>query len=113
MLRSDLLLAQAQGDGNNSLATYRRQLPALPGFLSLAQAFDEFIRQRAHIMLVLDEYGGVKGLLTLEDVIETLLGLEIVDEGDSEDDMQELARRLWRHRAEQMNINIDQLGKRE
>jgi CBS domain containing-hemolysin-like protein len=61
-------------------------------------------------MLVVDEYGGVKGLLTLEDLIETLLGLEIVDEGDEEVDMQKLARRLWRRRAEEMNLDIDQLN---
>jgi len=65
------------------------------------------MRRRAHIILAVDEYGGTKGLLTQEDLLETLLGLEIVDEGDEDIDMQQLARRLWRRRAREMNLNID------
>jgi CBS domain containing-hemolysin-like protein len=58
-------------------------------------------------MLIVDEYGSVNGLLTLEDILETLLGLEIVDEGDSNVDMQQYARRLWRKRAGEMGLEID------
>jgi len=106
VLRDDLLLAQAHGDTENPLADYRRELAALPKNSSLVHAFDEFMRQRAQIMLVVDEYGTVKGLLTLEDIIETLLGMEIIDEGDAAPDMQELARRLWRKRAAGMGLEI-------
>ncbi len=109
VLRSDLLLAQARGNTDNRLEKYRRELPALLSTMSLSRAFDEFMRHRAHIMLVVDEYGGLKGLLTLEDVIETLLGLEIVDEGDEDVDMQQLARRLWKRRAKEMEIDLDKL----
>lgn len=109
VLRSDLLLAQARGNSDSPLSKYCRALPALLAKMSLSQAFDEFIRLRAHIMLVVDEYGGLKGLLTLEDLIETVLGLEIVDEGDDEVDMQQLARRLWRRRAKEMDLDLDDL----
>ncbi len=109
VLRSDLLLAQARGNGENPLKTYLRTLPALLDKMSMSQAFDEFMRLRAHIMLVVDEYGGLKGLLSLEDLLETLLGLEIVDEGDNAVDMQQLARRLWRRRAKEMGLEIDNL----
>lgn len=109
VLRSDLLLAQARGNGDNPLKTYLRTLPALLDRMSLSQAFDEFLRLRAHIMLVVDEYGGLKGLLTLEDLLETLLGLEIVDEGDNTVDMQQLARRLWKRRAQEMGLNVEEL----
>lgn len=111
VLRDDLLLAQARGNTDSPLKKYCRSLPALLASMSLSQAFDEFMRLRAHIMLVVDEYGGLKGLLTLEDLLETLLGLEIVDEGDEEVDMQQLARRLWRRRAKKMDLNIDELKK--
>ncbi len=111
VLRDDLLLAQARGNTDSLLKKYCRTMPALLVSMSLSQAFDEFMRLRAHIMLVVDEYGGLKGLLTLEDLLETLLGLEIVDEGDEEVDMQQLARRLWRRRAKKMDLNIDELEK--
>jgi CBS domain containing-hemolysin-like protein len=108
VLRSDLLLAQARGNSDKQLKSYSRPLPALLANMSLARAFDEFMRQRTHIMLVVDEYGGVKGLLTLEDLLETLLGLEIIDEGDKDVDMQQLARKLWKRRAKEMNLKVDE-----
>ncbi|MGI9320418.1 MAG: CBS domain-containing protein, partial [Thiogranum sp.] len=107
VLRSDLLLAQARGNTDTKLTTYRREMSALPESSSLSQAFDEFLRQRAHIMIIVDEYGGIAGILTLEDILETLLGLEIVDEGDATTDMQKLARRLWLKRAKAMGLEID------
>ena len=107
VLRSDLLLAQARGNTDTKLATYRREMSALLVSSSLSQAFDEFLRQRAHIMIIVDEYGGIAGILTLEDILETILGLEIVDEGDATTDMQKLARRLWLKRARAMGLEID------
>ena len=107
VLRSDLLLAQARGNTDTRLSTYRREISALPVSSTLSQAFDEFLRQRAHIMIIVDEYGGIAGILTLEDILETLLGLEIIDEGDANTDMQKLARRLWKKRARAMGLEIE------
>ena len=67
------------------------------------------MRQRAHIVLVVDEYGGMEGILTLEDVIETLLGLEIIDEGDKAEDMQKVAQRLRRKRLKDMGVEFDRV----
>ena len=58
--------------------------------------------------LVVDEYGSVSGLVTMEDVIETLLGLEIMDESDNVSDLQQLARRSWEARAKRLGIINDE-----
>jgi CBS domain containing-hemolysin-like protein len=68
---------------------------------------ETLLEQRQHIALVVGEYGETKGLVTLEDVVETLLGIEILDEGDRVDDMQKLARQMWVKRAERMGIRLD------
>ena len=107
VLRSDLLLAQARGNGERALSEYRRDLPTLLDSMSLSQAMDEFLRERTHIILVMNEYGSMQGIITLEDLVETLLGLEIVDEGDKTVDMQKLARQLWHRRAKSMGIDME------
>jgi CBS domain containing-hemolysin-like protein len=71
--------------------------------------FEKFIQEKEHVALVVDEYGSVSGLVTMEDVIETLLGLEIMDESDTDSDMQQLARKNWEDRAKRIGIvNDDQ-----
>lgn len=104
VLRSDMLLAQGRGNTHKHLSDYRRDMPSLPETITLARAFNLLTHQDSHIALVVDEYGDLQGLLTLEDIIETLLGLEIVDEGDMSVDMQDLARRKWRKRAKKMGL---------
>ena len=108
VLRSDLLLAQAQGNGANLLKSYIRPITLVHETLSLSLVFDKFLQLRTHILLVIDEYGGMKGILTLEDVLETLLGMEIVDERDKTVDMQQLARKLWQKRAKEMGLDISE-----
>jgi len=107
VLRSDLLLARGEGQGQTHLRDYRRNLPAMLSAMSVIHALNELQRQHSHIMLIVDEYGGVEGLLSLEDVLETLLGLEIMDESDSTADMQKLALRLWQRRALKDNLSVD------
>lgn len=107
VLRGDLLLAHAKAEVDTPLMRFNRPLPVLPESLSLAQALNHVLRVRAHIIQIVDEYGGLSGILTLEDIIETMLGLEIVDEGDAAVDMQEHARHLWRRRAREMGLDID------
>ena len=106
VLKDDLLLAQARHNTDSTLETYRRDLQTLSDKSSLSDAFDEVLHQRAHIMVIIDEYGGMEGIITMEDILETLLGLEIMDESDKTADMQQYARRMWKKRAETMGISL-------
>ena len=106
VLKDDLLLAQARDNTENTLQTYRRDLHALSDQDTLSDAFDAILKQRTHIMVIIDEYGGMEGIITMEDVLETLLGLEIVDESDKTADMQQYAKRLWKKRAQEMGIEL-------
>ncbi|MFQ5537954.1 MAG: CNNM domain-containing protein [Gemmatimonadota bacterium] len=106
VLRSDLLLAQARGQSETPVERYRRDLSVIPAGASLLKAFDELLHRRAHILLVIDEFGGMDGILTLEDVLEDMLGLQIVDEGDKAVDMRALARRLGRRRFKEMGKEV-------
>jgi CBS domain containing-hemolysin-like protein len=100
ILRDDLLLAKAQDAGDSKIETLKRTIKTVPGNLSLTNLFEFLLGQHQQIALVIDEYGGTKGLVTTEDVVETLLGMEIVDEMDTVEDMQAMARRQWAKRME-------------
>lgn len=104
VLKTDILLAQANDRGDARLSEFRRDIVTVPETASLSRLFETLIDQRAHIAHVVDEYGGAAGLVTLEDVVETLLGMEIVDEADRAEDMQALARTQWEKRARQLGL---------
>jgi len=70
----------------------------------LPELFNKLMERREHIALVVDEFGGMAGIVTMEDVIETLLGMEIVDELDNIEDMQLLARKNWERRARSLGL---------
>lgn len=109
VLHRDILLAQTRGDSDKALSHYRREVAALPDQVSLLHAFNEMLRQRAQIMLVVNEYGTIDGIITMEDLFETLLGLEIIDEHDKTVNMQALAREIWKDRARKKGIEFDGL----
>ena len=106
-LKDQLLEAIINGKGNDTLASIKRTILITDRELSIPDLFDKLIKEREHIALVVDEYGSVNGLVTQEDVIETLLGLEIMDESDSVADLQALARKSWENRAKRMGIIKD------
>ena len=107
VLRSDLLLAHARGNSAKPLSVYRRKLDVVPDTSSLQNAFDILLEKRSQILLIVDEYGAMEGILTLEDVLETLIGIEIVDELDRVEDMRKLARKMWRKRAIGMGLDVN------
>jgi CBS domain containing-hemolysin-like protein len=104
VLLSDALTQVANDAHDTSLATLRRDLVVVPQDQSLLEIFEHLVDGREHIAIVIDEYGGTAGIVTMEDVIETLLGLEITDENDTTEDMRVLARDQWRVRASQLGI---------
>lgn len=107
VLKDDILLEAARDRLELPLHTIRRELMAVPETLLLPALFERMMERSAHIALVVDEYGGTAGLVTIEDLVETVLGLEIVDEADTTEDMQELARQRWRRRARLLGLGSD------
>jgi len=106
VLRSDLLLAQARGNTQVYLSNYVRDMPALLDDMTLSHAMKEMLRDKSQMVLIVNEYGTVRGILTLEDVLETLIGREIVDESDKDIDMQKLAKRLWKAKVKKYGIEL-------
>ncbi|MFN0728602.1 CNNM domain-containing protein [Polaribacter gochangensis] len=106
-LKDQLLEAIIKGNGNQQLKDIRRNILVTQRGLPIPDLFGQLIEQREHIALVVDEYGSVSGLVTQEDMIETLLGLEIMDEMDNIENLQTLARKSWKRRAKRLGIIDD------
>lgn len=77
------------------LKKIRREILTVPNTINLFSLFNKLIAKKEHISVVVDEYGGLDGIVTMEDVIETLLGSEIIDENDQVVDMQKYAKEQW------------------
>ncbi|NNN48598.1 hemolysin family protein [Vibrio sp. 2-2(8)] len=93
--RLELFKLQQKGQGSKRLEEVMRPLHALLNKMSLLKAFDQMMQKRLQLALIVDEYGTVQGILTLEDIFEYLLGEEIIDEADKTTDMQQLAYQRW------------------
>ena len=104
VLKDDVLEEMVNEKGLQSLKTLKREIHITSEDTPIPELFDKFIAQRNHLAMVADQYGNTIGLVTMEDIIETLLGLEIMDESDSIEDMQVLARKNWKKRAEKLGL---------
>ena len=93
VLTKELFHALAQGRGEEQLSELMRPVHFVVETAPLSTVLTEFLELREHLFVVLDEYGGLAGLITLEDILEEILGREIVDESDEVADKRELARR--------------------
>ncbi len=113
VIKTDLLRSVANEKPETTASDLKRPVRLVSELDTLTKLFDELIRSHEHIAIVIDEYGGTSGLVTMEDLIETLIGLEIVDESDSEVDMRLLARQRWEKRAQAMGIVTDQPEKED
>jgi CBS domain containing-hemolysin-like protein len=90
--------------GEESLKSIARPITAVNEDTPIIRLFSKLIERKAPIAIVVDEYGMVSGLVTMEDLFETLIGLEIVDEMDDVEDMQVLARKNWEIRAKKLGL---------
>lgn len=82
----------------------------MPDSMPLFTAWELLLEKKEHIAVVVDEYGGMDGIVTMEDIIETLLGFEIIDEKDTVADMQQFARERWKMRQEKYRL-LDKINK--
>ncbi len=92
VMRASLYESQYRGKSDVPLHSLARPIDVVPKQASVGAAMETMLSTRKHILLVVDEFGGVEGIVTLEDALETLLGREIVDETDLTADLRELAR---------------------
>lgn len=104
VLKDELLEELVEGKKDTPLKDLRRDIQHVPDNMHLQELMSLLTKENEHIALVNDDYGSIVGLVTFEDLIETLLGIEIVDESDNVADLQELARKKWQERAKRMGL---------
>ena len=101
--RNDALENLTEDKFNMTLGEIKRPLPMFNEEATIGDIFDKMLKQKSQIAVVIDDYGCFRGILTLEDVIETIFGLEIIDESDEFADMQAYARERWKTRQKRFN----------
>ena len=106
VLKTDMLLAKVNHAMHKPLTQFKRDITFVFSKMKLFDLLELMLKNRIHIAITVGEYGEVKGLVTLEDVFETLLGLEIVDEIDRVEDMQALARQMMDRRVERLGMKL-------
>lgn len=102
--KNDVLTCLAKDEHEKQLSEIKREIIMISKDAKLPELLDLLLVNKEHIALATDRYGGVSGMLTMEDVMETILGQEIMDEYDNIEDMQLYARKRWRKRASELGI---------
>lgn len=103
ILRPYVFECLLNGKGDLALKDISREFIVAYNNMSLSSIWEELLMKNEHIALVIDQYGGVDGIVTMEDIIESLIGREIVDERDTNRDMQQVAREKWEKRESEIN----------
>ncbi|GLS90560.1 hypothetical protein GCM10007916_16270 [Psychromonas marina] len=105
IIKTQLYESERQGMGELCLSELKMPIQRISENFPVLQLLDLFIKRHEHLFLVEDRFGQTAGVVTLEDVIETLLGREIVDESDHVEDLQKFAKQNYRDRLRSKNIN--------
>lgn len=92
VMTKDVYRAALNGRKNRTLNELMREVYFIPENVELGKALSQFLQRKQHLMMAVDEYGGIEGLITMEDVVEAILGVEIVDEADRIVDLRVLAK---------------------
>lgn len=100
VLTRDILRAALAGRHKVQLKDLKREVYFIPDSSTLDEALEQFLQRRSHLFVVVDEHGGVEGIVTMEDLLETMLGQEIIDEADRVIDLRELAKQKRDRRIE-------------
>ncbi len=113
VLKDEVYKEMANENGHKKLLDIKRNIIIINRDMPIPELFEQLVESRNHMALVVDEYGSVSGIVTMEDVIETLLGLEIMDESDNVADLQMLARKSWETRAKRLGLIEEEKKKEE
>ncbi len=107
VLKYDLLLAAARGQGSRPVSRYLRRITVVPELLPMLALLEAMVPRKEQIAMVVDEYGGFAGIVSTEDIVETLLGLQIADEVDATQSMRDIARGQWAARLAAQGLEAD------
>ncbi|MFK7799445.1 MAG: CNNM domain-containing protein [Aureispira sp.] len=104
VLKDEIYKEMANDNHTKLLADIKRKVMIVERDMPIPTLFEKLIESRNYMAVVVDNYGAVSGVVTVEDIIETLLGLEIMDESDNVEDLQILARQNWETRAKRLGL---------
>ena len=106
VFRHEVFEKLAEDQHELKLKDVKRDIVIVSNTIVLYRLWEKLLEKKEHIALIVNEYGGFEGIVTMEDIIETLLGLEIVDETDTITDMQKYAKEKWKERQSKYNLTV-------